>query len=77
MAFNCGRHEPAAIMVGHNFIAYDAPMLNRFWKARIPIQKIVDTFVLSQVYNPNYPKPKGLNGTEERSSSLRGLGYDG
>lgn len=54
--------HPEAIYVGHNFIAYDAPMLNRHWNARIPIQKIVDTFVLSQIYNPSYPKPPGLKG---------------
>lgn len=54
--------NPDAIYVGHNFIAYDAVVLNRFWSARIPVSRIVDTFVLSQVYNPNYPRPKGLKG---------------
>jgi hypothetical protein len=29
-------------------------MLNRFWKCRIPVTKVVDTFVLSQLYNPSY-----------------------
>lgn len=42
-----------AIYVGHNFVSYDAVMLNRFWKSSIPISRIVDTFVLSQLYNPN------------------------
>lgn len=41
-----------AVFVGHNFIAYDAVMLNRFWKARISINNIVDTYVLSQLYSP-------------------------
>lgn len=52
--------HPEAIYVGHNFIAYDAVVLNRFWDARIPVSRIVDTFVLSQVYNPSYPKPAGM-----------------
>lgn len=56
--------HPDAVFVGHNFIAYDAVMLNRFWKAGIPISRIVDTFVLSQVYNPTYAKPKGLTGNK-------------
>lgn len=43
------------IFVGHNFISYDAVMLNRFWGSAIPISRIVDTFVLSQLYNPVYP----------------------
>lgn len=42
------------VMVGHNFIAYDLVMLNRHWKAGIPITKVVDTFVLSQLYNPTF-----------------------
>lgn len=53
--FRAFRDEhPNAIFVGHNFLAYDAPMLNRFWGARIPAAQIVDTFVLSQLYNPNF-----------------------
>lgn len=54
--------HPDAIYVGHNFIAYDAPMLNKHWGAKIGISRIVDTYVLSQIYNPSYPKPKGLTG---------------
>lgn len=53
--------HPDAILVGHNFLAYDAVMLNRFWQAKITANRIVDTFILSQVYNPTYPAPKGLN----------------
>lgn len=53
--FECFRGKNTeAIFVGHNFIAYDAPMLNRFWGSAIPIGKIVDTFVLSQLYNPSF-----------------------
>ncbi len=40
------------ILVGHNFIAYDLVMLNRFWIANIGITRVIDTFVLSQLYNP-------------------------
>lgn len=46
--------NPEAIFVGHNFLAYDAPMLNRFWGAGISVSRIVDTFVLSQLYNPGF-----------------------
>lgn len=42
------------ILVGHNFLAYDLVVLNRLWGARIPSSRVVDTFVLSQLYNPNY-----------------------
>ena len=53
--FQAWRKEfPDAQFVGHNFLAYDAPMLNRFWGANIPAGKIKDSFVLSQLYNPNF-----------------------
>lgn len=40
------------VLIGHNFLAYDAPVLNRIWKTRIAVSQIIDTFVLSQMYNP-------------------------
>jgi DNA polymerase-1 len=39
-------------LVGHNFIGYDLPMLNRHWGSGICPYRVVDTFVLSQLYNP-------------------------
>src|SRR6478736_1905609 len=43
---------PDRLFVGHNFISYDAVVLNRLWKCGISITRIVDTLVLSQLYNP-------------------------
>jgi DNA polymerase-1 len=54
--------NPDTVYVGHNFLAYDAPMLRRFWNAKLPVTHIVDTFVLSQLYNPSLKRPKGLTG---------------
>lgn len=42
------------VLVGHNFLAYDLPMLNRHYGCRIPVGRAVDTFVLSQLYNPTF-----------------------
>ena len=42
------------IFVGHNFIGYDLVMLNRFWGTGIGVTRVVDTFVLSQLYNPTF-----------------------
>jgi DNA polymerase-1 len=54
------RDHPDAIFVGHNFLSYDCVMLNRFWGSKIPASRVVDTFVLSQLYNPSMPRPEGL-----------------
>lgn len=48
------KRNPNAIYVGHNFLAYDTPVLNRLWGSRIPVGKVVDTFVLSQLYSPTF-----------------------
>jgi DNA polymerase-1 len=41
------------VLVGHNFLAYDMPVLNLLWDAGIDPRTVVDTYVLSQLYNPN------------------------
>jgi DNA polymerase-1 len=56
------RDHPECILVGHNFLAFDLVMLNRFYGTRIPPSRVVDTFVLSQLFNPSMPRPQGLKG---------------
>jgi DNA polymerase-1 len=58
--------QPESILVGHNFIAYDLVMLNRFWGTRISPSRVVDTFVLSQLYNPSYRGGHSLEAWGER-----------
>jgi DNA polymerase-1 len=53
-------------LVGHNFIAYDLVMLNRFWAAKIGVSRVVDTFVLSQLYNPTYSGGHSLEAWGQR-----------
>lgn len=45
--------RPDYLYVGHNIISFDLPVLNRFWSTRIPVQRVVDTFVLSMLYSPS------------------------
>jgi len=39
--------------VGHNILSFDAPILNKLWNFTIPVNKIRDTLVLSQLFNPD------------------------
>lgn len=57
---------PGAVLVGHNFIAYDLVMLNRFWKTHIPVSRVVDTYILSQLYNPVYSGGHSLEAWGQR-----------
>lgn len=44
--------HPKAIFVGHNAIKFDVPIINRLTGTRIAVSRIVDTLVLSNLYNP-------------------------
>ena len=39
--------------IGHNIIGYDAPTLNRLLGVRIGMNSIIDTMVMSMLYNPS------------------------
>jgi DNA polymerase I-like protein with 3'-5' exonuclease and polymerase domains len=67
-----GWYNTSYVMVGHNFIVYDLPMLNRHWKVGIPITKVVDTFVLSQLYNPTFNGGHSLSAWGQRLRFLKG-----
>jgi len=42
-----------SFLVGHNFIGYDAPTLNRLLGTKLTIKNIVDTMLLSMMYSPS------------------------
>ena len=46
-------HHKGQVFIGHNIIKYDAPLLNRLFGVGISINSVVDTLVLSNLYNPN------------------------
>ena len=53
-------YESADLIVGHNFIQFDAPMLNKLLKPRlIDPKKIVDTLVISRLVDYDIDTPKG------------------
>ncbi len=59
------------ILVGHNFLAYDAPVLNKLWGTRIGVSKVVDTFILSQMFDPSLGS-HGLEAWGERVGYAKG-----
>ena len=49
-------------MVGHNFIQYDLPILNKWLDARLDPTKVIDTLVLSRLIDYDIDTPKGGKG---------------
>lgn len=43
----------ATLLIGHNLIGFDAPILNRLWKTRIGLKKVTDTLILSRLLDPS------------------------
>ena len=41
------------ILVGHNILSFDVPILNRLWNSNIGLSKIQDTYILSCLFNPD------------------------
>ena len=60
------------VLIGHNFLAYDGPMLNKFWQTKIKSGQIIDTFLLSQLYNPNLKGGHSLKAWGERVKYPKG-----
>jgi DNA polymerase-1 len=48
--------------IGHFALSYDIPVLRRLWECSIDDENVIDTVVLSYLYHPNMPRPKGLSG---------------
>ena len=40
------------LLVGHNIIGFDAPILNQQWNLKIPLSQVRDTLVMSRLVNP-------------------------
>ena len=47
--------EGPVSVVGHNLIGYDLPVLERLWGVSVARERIVDTLVLSRLYDPSRP----------------------
>ena len=45
--------DQADLVIGHNLIGFDAPVLKTLWNLVIPSGKIRDTLVLSRLYRPD------------------------
>jgi len=52
--------------VGHNFLSFDVPNLNRLWDCKIPYDRVVDTLVLSYMYDPRMKGGHSLEAWGER-----------
>ena len=48
------------LWIGHNFISFDAPVIAKLVGVSIPLSKIRDTLIMSQMHEPDRSKPEGV-----------------
>jgi len=58
--------DEADIVVGHNIIGFDGPVLSRVWGVTIPLSKVRDTLVMSRLWNPQLEGGHSLRAWGER-----------
>lgn len=66
------RMQEGCFFVAHNGIGYDCPTLNRIVGSQITISRIIDTNVMSQVYNPGIKPPPPM---KTKPHSLKAWGH--
>ena len=49
----CEALEGSVSVCGHNLIGYDLPVLKRLWGLSVASERVVDTLVLSRLYDPS------------------------
>lgn len=42
-----------SLIIGHNVIGFDAPVLNRLWKTKIRLNQVYDTLIVSRLLDPS------------------------
>ena len=62
--------------VGHNIVSFDIPVVNRLLGLSIPIDRLVDTLVLSYLYHPTMPEGHGLEAWGRRLRKPKGDFHD-
>ena len=59
------------VVVGHNIIGFDGPVLSRVWGIKIPLSKVRDTLVMSRLWNPQLEGGHSLRAWGERLGDFK------
>lgn len=65
-----------SVFIGHNIVKFDAPVLNRLLNAGLSVGKVVDTLILSTLYNPSIRGGHSLSAWGERIGIAKIEGFE-
>ena len=63
--------DKSDVVVGHNIIGFDGPVLSRVWGVTIPLRKVRDTLVMSRLWNPQLEGGHSLRAWGERLGDFK------
>jgi len=63
--------DKSDVVVGHNIIGFDGPVLSRVWGVKIPLSKVRDTLVMSRLCNPQLEGGHSLRAWGERLGNYK------
>ena len=58
--------------ITHNGVEFDIPALNKLWKTKITVTQVLDTLVMSRLFNPNRENGHSLGAWGKRLSLEKG-----
>lgn len=64
-----------SLIVMHNGISFDAPVLNRLWKTKIRLSQVYDTLIVSRLLEPSRETGHSLEAWGNTLSTAHGLGF--
>lgn len=62
----------ADCIINHNLIGFDGPVLERVWNIKVPFKKMMDTLVMSRLWNPALPEGHSLDAWGTRLNMPKG-----
>lgn len=64
--------DDCGLIIGHNLIGFDAPVLQKNWKVSMKLNQMLDTLVLSRLLNPSLDGGHSLDAWGKRLGNYKG-----
>jgi DNA polymerase-1 len=67
--------KDTTLIVAHNGIGFDFPILNRLWSTKIRLSQVYDTLIASRLLNPSIENGHSLDAWGERMGAIKKVDY--
>lgn len=67
--------KDTTLIVAHNGISFDFPILNRLWSTKIRLSQVYDTLIASRLLNPSIENGHSLDAWGDRMGTIKKVDY--